>query len=334
MEIQPDFNLLDLKKLLGEPLTLSPVASGQSNPTWFVTQGSREMVLRKKPAGATLQSAHAVDREYRIMKALEPTDVPVPEMIMLENDPDVLGTPFYLMERLKGQVFEDSAMANAPDPTFRLEAYKSAAQVLASLHRVDFEAVGLSDYGKTESYYLRQVKRWTRQWDATRTRDDDTIDSLSAWFADNIPAEEKATIVHGDYRIGNLMFERDKPEVIGVLDWELSTLGNPLADLAHFALFWELAPAQLGGLSDLELSPLGIPEFPAFMDMYRQAGGVESPLQPFHRAFALYRMAIIFEGIASREMAGQAVNSEARKVGALAVVCARLADEILSSDSR
>lgn len=331
MTIQPDFDPERLETVMGGPVQLSPVASGQSNPTWFVTCKDRRLVLRKKPLGATLASAHAVDREYRIMAALARSGVPVPKMVLLEEDPEVLGTPFYLMERLSGRVSEDSALSGVAKDV-RHNVYEDAAKVLARLHGVDWAEVGLSDFGRTSDYYARQVSRWRRQWEATRTREDVLIDRLTEYFHANIPTDSRTTIVHGDYRIGNLMYDPDRGRIVGVLDWELSTLGDPLADLAHWAMFADLKPDQLGGVAGLDLSALGIPSVGAFLDIYREAGGIHAALTPVHRAFAFYRMAVIFEGITARAEAGQAANADARRVGALAPVCARLADDILSND--
>lgn len=333
MEIVPDFDPEALTQVLGGPVSLSPVANGQSNPTWFVDQGKRRLVLRKKPRGAVLASAHAIEREYRVMAALADSGVPVPRMVMLEEGAEVLGTPFYLMERLEGQVSEESALPDVP-ADLRREVYADAARTLAALHRVDWSAAGLEDFGRHENYYARQVRRWSRQWEASKTREDAEIDALSSWFAQNTPEDSGTCIVHGDYRIGNLMVAPDGGSISGVLDWELSTLGDPLSDLAHFVMFWSLAPDELGGLAGLPLDDLGLPTPRAFVDQYREAGGTEAQLTPFHRAFAFYRMSVIFEGITARAKAGQAAHSDAVAVGALAPVCARRAAEILSKDER
>jgi aminoglycoside phosphotransferase (APT) family kinase protein len=332
MAIEPDFEPEQLENLLGGGIELQPVASGQSNPTWFVTCGARRLVLRKKPKGATLSSAHAVDREYRVMAALANSGVPVPEMVMFEEDSSILGTPFYLMERLEGYVSADSALPDLNPPT-RRTIYSDAARILAQLHQFDWRAAGLTDFGKSSGYYTRQVRRWARQWEATKTRDDARIDALSDWFAHNIPRENATTIVHGDYRIGNLMYAPDASGIVGVLDWELSTLGDPLADLAHWTMFWELGPDQLGGLASLNLIELGIPSRSEFLDIYRRAGGCDAPLTPFHKAFALYRMSVIFEGITARAHAGQAASNDALAVGALAPIFAEFAEKILTSDA-
>lgn len=331
MQVAPDFDPARLEAVLGGPVQLAPVASGQSNPTWFVTCGGREMVLRKKPRGATAASAHAIDREYRIMSALADSGVPVPQMVMLHEDPELIGTPFYLMERLHGTVSEDSALPGLT-PEQRRAVYLDAAAVLARLHRVDWAAIGLADYGRAGGYYERQVRRWCRQWDATRTREDALIDALAGWFAANLPEESPTTIVHGDYRIGNLMYGLAPAGIVGVLDWELSTLGDPLSDLAHWLMFHAFRPDQMGGLAGLDRAALGIPSDSELLDHYNAQGGGTAVLTPFHRAFALFRMSVILEGITARAQSGQAAGKDARDVGALAPAFARLAAEVLETD--
>ncbi|MBR9862098.1 MAG: phosphotransferase family protein [Rhodobacteraceae bacterium] len=336
MAIQPDFDPRELESVLGEPVKLAPVTSGQSNPTWFVSTNTRDLVLRKKPAGATASSAHAVDREHRVMSALAASEVPVPAMVMFEADPTVIGTPFYLMERLYGQVSEDSDLP-ALDPADRGAVFRDAARVLAAVHKVDWQNAGPADYGKASDYYPRQVRRWARQWDTAKAAGMektfcDRIDALSGWFAENIPAASPTTLVHGDYRIGNLMYGTNPARVEAVLDWELSTLGDPLSDLAHWMMFYALSPDQMGGLAGLDLATLGIPDWAAFLDHYRASGGCDAPLTRFHRAFAFYRMSVILAGITARAKAGQAAHDDAVAVGAMAPQFALLAETLLATD--
>lgn len=332
MSVRPDFDPARLEAALGGPVALAPVASGQSNPTWFVTHAGRRLVLRKKPSGAVLDSAHAVEREYRVMAALAGSGVPVPAMLRLEEDPAVIGAPFYLMERMDGTVCEDSA-ATALPPGARGALHANAAAALARLHRVDWRAAGLEGFGREGGYYARQTRRWTRQLQQTPGAADPSLDRMGAWFAANLPPETPTTLVHGDFRIGNLMADPADGRLVAVLDWELSTLGDPLADLAHWCMFYELAPDQLGGLAGLDLDRLGIPCRARFLDLYRAAGGAEAPLTAFHRGFAFWRMAIIFAGIAARARGGQSVHEDAARVGALAPVCARLAEDALSAEA-
>ncbi|MFW5824177.1 MAG: phosphotransferase family protein, partial [Marinobacter sp.] len=205
-------------------VAISPISGGQSNPTYFVTIGDRELVLRKAPNGELLPGAHRVDREYRIMAALAGSGVPVPAMVRMEQDRDVLGAPFYLMERLHGQVFHESTLP-AHSPEARFAIYQHKARVLANLHRVDVAEKGLADYGRTGPFFSRQIHRWTRQWELSKTREIPEIDQLAKWLKENDDGDETSTLVHGDYRIGNLMIHPTEPRIVGVLDWELSTLG-------------------------------------------------------------------------------------------------------------
>lgn len=331
MTVTPDFDPADLERFLGGVVQIAPVSSGQSNPTWFVTHNGTAMVLRKKPKGATVAGAHAIEREFRILKALQNTAVPVPQVTQLIEDPAVIGTPFYLMHRLPGHVSEDSFLPDL-DPQARQNLHLDAARVLGNLHHLDWAALGLADYGRHDGFYGRQVKRWCRQWHELTARNDPRLDAMADWFAANIPPEAPTTIVHGDYRIGNLIHGSDPGHVSGVLDWELSTLGDPLADLAHWAMFYDLRPDQMGGLAGLDLARLGIPDRNAFLDAYRAAGGTTAELTPFHRAFAHFRMCIILEGITARADAGQSASADARAVGALAPDFARLAEQLISTD--
>jgi aminoglycoside phosphotransferase (APT) family kinase protein len=319
-------------RLGGGDVSIQRISGGQSNPTYFVDHGGRRMVLRKPPAGNTLPSAHAVDREHRIMAAVGAAGFPVPEMILLEEDPEPIGTPFYLMERLDGRVFHDSAL---PDLSIaeRTVAFRDTARTLAQLHSLDWHAEGLEGFGRPGGYFDRQIARWTRQWGLSKTRDDENIEMLCTWLADNVPADDRTTIVHGDYRIGNIMFAPDAPRIIGVLDWELSTLGHPLADVAHIGTFWDFDPHELGGIAGLDHAALGLPSRDAFIGEYLQAGGCDTPITPFHRAFALFRYAVIFEGIAARYKSGNAAGDNAMSVGALSAACAAKAINALSSDS-
>lgn len=332
MSTEPDFDPAHLAHFLGGPVKLQAASGGQSNPTWFVTFGEQALVLRKKPRGATVASAHAIEREYRILAALQKSPVPVPRVIRMVDDPGIIGTPFYLMDRLEGAVADNTDLPDLTPPE-RRAVHLDAAKVLARLHQLDWAALGLSDFGKHSDYYARQVRRWCGQWEALTDRHDPVLDTLAAWFAANIPAETQTTIVHGDYRIGNLMYGRDPARIVGTLDWELSTLGDPLADLAHWSMFYDLPPDRMGGVAGLDLKALGVPDRAAFLDTYRKAGGTSAELTPFHRAFAHFRMSVILEGITARAEAGQATNDDARAVGALAPHFARLAAMLLSADT-
>ncbi|HSK41779.1 MAG TPA: phosphotransferase family protein [Arenibaculum sp.] len=306
------------------PMTIERIAGGQSNPTFFVGYPARRLVLRKQPPGELLPSAHAVDREYRVLTALAGSDVPVPRTLLFHAERDVVGTPFYVMERLEGRVFHDSSLPGV-NPAERTAMYRAMAGTLASLHKVDWQAAGLADFGRPGNYFQRQVGRWARQWQLSRTHDVPEIDRLAAWLADHVPPGEASAIAHGDYRVGNLMFHPTEPKVVGVLDWELSTIGHPLADAAFSCLGWHSAPGEYGGVLGFDLEALGIPTQEDYLETYYRASGSGERVEPFHIAFALFRFAVILEGVAARAKAGNAAAEDAARVGALGVAFARRA---------
>ena len=311
---------------------LERISGGQSNPTFFATLGARRLVVRKKPAGDVLPSAHAVDREYRAITALAATDVPVPRALLFCGDTSVIGTPFYIMERLEGRVFHDAALPGV-SPAERTAMYFAMAETLAKLHDVDPGAIGLGDFGRAGNYFERQVRRWSSQYQLARWRELPDLDRVAGWLPEHLPPEEPARICHGDFRIGNLMFHPSEPHVIGVLDWELSTLGQPLADVAFSALGWVTSPEEYGGLRGLDHAALGIPPREAYLARYFAARKTAAPhkVEPFHTIFALYRFAVIFEGIAARARAGSAAADNAAAVGELAPVFARRAVETIEA---
>jgi aminoglycoside phosphotransferase (APT) family kinase protein len=331
-----EFDLGPLKAFLcaqipatdGAWFLIEPISGGQSNPTYFVTIGERRLVLRKKPAGDILPSAHAIHREYRVLKALAATDVPVPATVLYCDDPNVIGTPFYLMERLEGRVFSDASLPGV-SPVDRTSMYFAMADTLAKLHDVDPAAVGLGDYGAAGGYFQRQIKRWSKQYDQARWRDLPDVEWLIEWLPNNLPAEDDTRISHGDFRIGNLLYHPTEPKVVAVLDWELSTLGQPLADLAFSAIGQVLRPEEFSGLRGLELTELGIPSRERYLERYfgSRRTPVRQPLLAFHTVFALFRLAVIFEGIAARARAGSAASADAAEVGELSFVFARRAME-------
>jgi aminoglycoside phosphotransferase (APT) family kinase protein len=312
-----------------DAMQMERIAGGQSNPTFSVDYGRLRLILRKQPSGQLLPSAHAVDREFRIQKALAQTDVPVPEMMCYCEDRDVIGTPFYLMRRVEGQVCGEYSLSNVPLP-HRIPMYRSFAQTLGKLHNIDPAAIGLADYGKPGDYYSRQLARWSKQWALSQTRDDSNVELLIHWLQKNIPSDQTTTIVHGDYRIGNMLF-RDR-EVAAVLDWELSSLGHPLADLAHSCIAWQTRAQDYGGLKGSTLSDLGIPEQSEFEDMYYEAAHHRLRMSSFHLVFALFRFAVIFEGIAARAKAGNAAGSDTANAAQISSSLARQAVELLDRD--
>jgi aminoglycoside phosphotransferase (APT) family kinase protein len=313
----------------GAALAIERVGGGQSNPTWFVDWGARRMVLRMKPAGPILPGAHAVEREFRVLKALAGTAVPVPQALRLEEDPGILGTPFYLMERVEGRVFGDAALPGVA-PEERTAMYLSMAETLARLHAVRPDAVGLEDYGRPGNYFERQIARWSRQYHASPGPRIPALDRLVEWLPGAMPPDDGAVaIAHGDFRIGNLMFHPDEPRVIAVLDWELSTLGHPLADLGFCVMPWHTTPEEYCGIRGLDHRALGIPDEDAFVARYFATAPPTAPLRPFHVAFALFRFAVIFVGIADRARAGTAAAGD--EAARLAPLAARFAERGLEA---
>ena len=303
-------------------MVLERIGGGQSNPTYFVDFANRRMVLRKKPEGEVLPSAHAVDREYRVMRALADSDLPVPATVLYHAEVDVIGTPFYLMERVPGRVFSDNALPGL-EPAERRAIYLAMAETLAVLHRVDWHAVGLGDFGKPGQFFARQLGRWQKQWDLSRTRANRAIDELISWLGAHLPEDDETCLAHGDFKLNNLMFHTSEPRVVAVLDWELSTLGHPLADVAFNTVAWRTLPAEFGGIRGLDLQALGIPTEHEYLAHYYRCSGRNTQATPFHWAFALMRWAVIFEGIAARAQRGNAAASNAAEVGALSVAMAR-----------
>ena len=306
-------------KLPGETgVDVARISGGQSNPTYRVQFGAQRFVLRIKPPGPLLPGAHAIEREFRVMQALGPTGVPVPRMRWLEEDATVLGRPFYLMDWLDGRVFSDCALAGVT-PEDRREMYLDTARTLARLHAVRPDQIGLSDYGKPGNYFERQIARWSRQCrDSTGPRIP-ALDELTEWVEQHCPADDGAVAIsHGDFRIGNMMFHPTEPRVIAILDWELSTLGHPMADLGFCVMPWNTAPDEYGGILGTDWAGGGIPTQDEFTAEYQAHAITDMPLTPFHQAFALFRFAAIFVGIADRARSGNAASAEAADLAPLA----------------
>ena len=288
-------------------MQIDRIAGGQSNPTYFVTYGDQRMVLRKQPNGEILRGAHAVDREYRVLSALHPTGVPVPRPVVFCEDANVLGTPFYLMERVDGRVFPDGALIDA-DPAERPALWMGLADAMAKMHAVNPDDVGLGDYGKPGNYFERQIKRWSRQWEESPHDPIPELDRLRDWLIANQPEDDgRVSLAHGDYRMGNVLFHPSEPRVVAILDWELSTLGHPLADLGFCCMAWHTSPDEYGGILGLDRDALNLPSEGAFVARYMDNSPGMAPLTTFHKAFALFRFAVIWVGIADRVKAGTAV---------------------------
>ena len=297
------------------PLTLSPLSGGQSNPTFRLSTGERHYVLRKKPIGQLIASAHAIDREYRVMKALQSSDVPVPRMFAYCEDESIVGTQFYLMEFLEGRVLVDQSLPGM-EPAERGAIYCEMNRVIAALHSVDYEAAGLVSYGKPGNYFARQITRWSRQCRESTLPLNEAMRKLMEWLPEHIPAGDETTLVHGDYRLDNLLFHPIEPRVIGVLDWELSTLGHPLADVSYQCMSWRIPPALWRGIAGLDLAALGIPSEAEYVAMYAKATG-RNPAEHwnFYLAYNLFRIAAILHGIAQRVADGNAAADDAAETG-------------------
>lgn len=292
-------------------------AGGQSNPTFLVESGDRRYVLRKKPPGKLLPSAHAVDREYRVMKALYDTDVPVPRMVVLCEDDSVIGQMFYVMECVDGRIFRDPNLP-AETPEARAGIYDAMNDTMAKLHRVDPDSVGLGDYGRPGNYIERQTARWIKQYEASKTDEIASFDALVDWLPRNIPAGDERAIAHGDFRLENMIFHPTESRVVAVLDWELSTLGHPLADLGYNlqGFYMPQASGAVGGLDSL---PPGIPSVDDYAAAYaRRTGRERIDDLEFYIVFSMFRMAAIVQGIVMRAKQGNASSDNAADVGRLA----------------
>jgi aminoglycoside phosphotransferase (APT) family kinase protein len=299
-------------------LSVKPLTGGQSNPTFLLTSGQQRYVLRKKPPGPLLPSAHAVDREYRVMQALQNSDVPVPKLFVFSEDVDVVGTPFYIMEYLDGRVIVDQSLP-ALSKEDRTLVYQDMNRVIAALHSVDYAQVGLDTFGKPGNYFGRQIARWSRQYKEANTEDIPELHALIDWLPANIPAGEQTSIVHGDYRLDNLVLHPTEPRAIGLLDWELATLGHPLADFAYHCMSWHIPATLWRGIGGLDLAALGIPDEAQYLKQYSEATGLDGAEHwDFYIAYNLFRMAAILQGIARRAADGTAASSDALETGSKA----------------
>ncbi len=309
------------------PLTASKFGVGQSNPTYLLESPSGKLVLRRKPPGVLLKSAHAVDREFRVQRALRETDVPVAGMHLLCEDEDVIGSVFYVMDYVPGRHFMEPTLPELA-PEERGAVFDEMNRVLAALHGVDHEAVGLGDYGKPGSYFERQIGRWSQQYRASETETIEDMDALIDWLEANLPEDDgRVSLVHGDYRIDNMIFAPDGPRILAVLDWELSTLGHPFADLAYQCMQWRMpAGEDTRGLGGVDRRAHGLPTEEEYVAAYCRRMGLDSiPSFAFCVAFSFFRMAAILQGVKKRGLDGNASNPErAARMGEFVPVYAKL----------
>ena len=308
------------------PLEIEQFKGGQSNPTYRLSAGGRRYALRRKPPGKLLPSAHAVDREFRVIRALYGVGFPVARPYVLCEDDSVIGTMFYVMDCVEGRVLWDQALPGSSRAE-RAAIYDEMNRVIALLHTIDYKAVGLEDFGKPGNYLERQIARWTKQYQASELERIEAMDNLIAWLPKNIPNGDETTIVHGDYRLDNTIFDPSEPKIRAVLDWELSTLGHPLADFAYHCMSWHIPSGKFRGIEGLDLDELGIPSEQRYIDMYcRRTGreGVSRSDWDFYMAYNLFRIAAILQGIAKRVVDGTAASEHARDAGSRAPLMAEL----------
>ncbi|MEP6997540.1 MAG: phosphotransferase [Betaproteobacteria bacterium] len=310
------------------PLQVEQFKGGQSNPTYKLTAGHKSYVLRRKPPGKLLPSAHAIDREYRVIRALSGSAVPVARTHCLCLDERVIGTPFYLMDFVDGRIFWDPLLPGTTAAQ-RRAIFAEMNRVIAALHRVDFAALGLADYGRPGNYLARQIDRWSRQYQASATERIDAMDRLIEWLPQHIPPGERTALVHGDFRLDNMIFAPREPKVLALLDWELSTLGDPLVDFAYHLMTWRLAPDEFRGLRGCDFASLGIPTEDEYVATYlRHDATLEEPSArewDFYMAYNMFRMAGILQGVLARALAGNAASAQALEAGRRARPLAELA---------
>jgi len=308
------------------PLSVKQFQGGQSNPTYLLVTPDRRYVLRSKPGPAArlLPSAHAIEREFRVMRALGAQGIPVPEVLLLCEDESVIGRAFFVMQYVEGRIFWEQALPGLT-PAERGAIYDEMNRVIAALHRVDVDKAGLGDYGKAGNYFARQIGRWSKQYRASETEPIEAMDRLIDWLPHHVPADDETSVVHGDYRLDNLIFHPSEPRIIAVLDWELSTLGHPLADFSYLCMSWHIPPGAFRGIAGLDLAALGIPQEPDFIRRYCERTG-RSGIEhwSFYLAYNLFRIAAILQGVYKRATEGLASADNARQAGQKAKALAEI----------
>jgi aminoglycoside phosphotransferase (APT) family kinase protein len=309
------------------PLTVLQFRGGQSNPTYLLESPSGKYVMRRKPPGKLLKSAHAVDREFRVISALYAADFPVPRPFVLCKDEEIVGTMFFIMEFVEGRIFWDLDLPGvAPDE--RRAIYDNSNQTIANLHNFDVRKIGLAEYGQSGNYFARQTSRWTKQYTASETAKIEEMDRLIEWLPANIPDDESAAVVHGDFRLDNMIIHPTEPRVIAVLDWELSTIGHPLGDFTYHLMSWQMPEIGIGstGLAGKDLATLGIPSADEYVEMYctrtGRVGGIAH--RDFYSAYNFFRLAAILQGIAGRVRDGTAANVHAESAAQAVAPLAKL----------
>jgi len=300
------------------PLQVAQFQGGQSNPTYLLTTPVRRYVMRSKPGPVAklLPSAHAIEREFRVMRALRTQGIPVPEVLLLCEDEDVIGRAFFVMEHVDGRVFWDPALPGTSGPE-RAAVYDEMNRVIAALHGVDVAAAGLADFGRAGNYFERQIGRWTKQYRASETETIEAMNRLIEWLPAHVPPGDETTVVHGDFRLDNLIFHRSEPRVLAVIDWELSTLGHPLADFSYLCMSWHIPPGAFRGIAGLDHGSLGIPAEEQFIGSYcRRTGRRGIAHWNFYLAYNLFRIAAILQGVYRRALDGMASADNALAAGA------------------
>ncbi|MCU0868039.1 MAG: phosphotransferase [Burkholderiales bacterium] len=297
------------------PIALHQFNGGQSNPTFLLDAGGRQYVLRRKPPGKLLPSAHAVDREFRVISALHGTDVPVARPYALCEDPEIIGSAFYVMAYVPGRVLWDPSLPGL-DAVQRAAVFDELNRVIAAMHALDPVAIGLADYGRSGQYIERQLARWTTQYRASETERIEAMEHLIEWLPQHVPAGDETRLVHGDYRLDNVMFDATAPRIVAVLDWELSTLGHPLADFAYHCMTWRLTPEEFRGMAGFDFATLGIPTEAQYVARYcARTGRAGIAHWDWYLAFNMFRLAAILQGIMGRVVAGTASSEHAREQG-------------------